>query len=68
MKKSITNYIILLVTETEVKELAIVSSKGLAYKTMQLYQGIYYENKIQIKETRKRLKTIDKMTYYYSNS
>ena len=68
MKKSITNYIILLVTETEVKELAIVNSKGLAYKTMQLYQDIYYENKIEIKETKKRLKTIDKMTYYYGKS
>ena len=53
MKKSITNYIILLITETEVKELAIVSSKGLAYKTMQLYQDIYYGDKIEIKETKK---------------
>ena len=68
MKKSITNYIILLVTETEIKELAIVNSKGLAYKTMQLYKDIYYENKIEIKETKKRLKTIDKMTYYYDKS
>ena len=64
MKKSITNYIILLITKTEVKELAIVNSKGLAYKTMQLYQDIYYEDKIEMKETKKRLKTIDKMTYY----
>ena len=68
MKKSITNYIILLITETEVKELAIVSSKGLAYKTMQLYQDIYYGDKIEIKETKKRLKTVEKMTYYYSES
>ena len=68
MKKSLTNYIILLVTETEVKELAIVSSKGLAYKTMQLYQDIYYGNKIEMKESRKRLKTIDKMTYYYDKA
>lgn len=68
MKKSITNYIILLVTETEVKELAIVNSKGLAYKTMQLYQDIYYGNKIEMKESRKRLKTIDKMTYYYGKA
>ena len=65
MKKSLPNYIILLVTETEVKELAIVSSKGLAYKTMQLYQDIYYGNKIEMKESKKRLKTVDKMTYYY---
>ena len=68
MKKSITNYVIVLITETEVKELSIVSSKGLAYKTMQLYQDIYHENKIEMKETKKRLKTIDKMTYYYSKS
>ena len=65
MKKSLTNYIILLVTETEVKELAIVNSKGLAYKTMQLYKDIYCGNKIEMKESKKRLKTVDKMTYYY---
>ena len=64
MKKSITNYIILLITKTEIKELAIVNSKGLAYKTKQLYQDIYYGDKIEMKETKKRLKTIDKMTYY----
>lgn len=68
MKKCTKNYVILLITETEVKELAIVNSKGLAYKTMQLYQDIYHENKIEMKETKKRLKTIDKMTYYYSES
>ena len=68
MKKFITNYIILLITETEVKELAIVNSKGLAYKTMLLYQDIYYGDKIEMKKTKKRLKTIDKMTYYYSES
>lgn len=67
MRKSIKNYAILLVDETEVKELAIVSSKGLAYKTMQLYKDIYGD-KIEMKETKKRLKTIDKMTYYYSES
>jgi hypothetical protein len=59
-------YEIILITNIEVTILAVVNSKGLAYKTLNLYKEIYKDNTVEIKESRKKLKTINK-TEYYSN-
>ena len=57
-------YEIILITESEATILAVVNSKGLAYKTLNLYKEIYKDDIVDIKESRRKLKTITKTEYY----
>jgi hypothetical protein len=57
-------YEIILITESEVTILAVVNSKGLAYKTLNLYKEIYKDDIVEVKESRRKLKTITKTEYY----
>lgn len=67
MNKKQQNYSILLVSEKEVMEIAVIKSKGLAYMLLKELKNIYKDKKLIIQESKKRLNVSDTISYYLNS-